>query len=163
MDPTPQRRSAIPGWFGAVVVILVAVFLCAGAVPVMGIVAAIAIPNFVSMQLKAKRAEVPATVDAIKVAELAHHAAFDTWVAAGSERDARSRVGKQKQLPPRDPGWEKLGWAPADPQYGAYWVVVTGDGFEVHGVSDVDGDGVLAEYVATQDRNATLVSEGWAY
>ena len=51
-------------------------------VAIIGILAAIAIPNFVEMQYRAKRAEIPANVDGIKTAEMAYDAAFDTFIAA---------------------------------------------------------------------------------
>jgi len=44
-------------------------------VAIIGILAAIAIPNFVEMQLKAKRAELPGTVDGIKASQLGYDAA----------------------------------------------------------------------------------------
>ena len=44
-------------------------------VAIIGILAAIAIPNFVAMQYRAKRAEVPSNVDGIKTAQLAYDAA----------------------------------------------------------------------------------------
>ena len=49
-------------------------------VAIIGILAAIAIPNFVAMQYRAKRAEVPANVDGIKTAEIAYDAAFDKYI-----------------------------------------------------------------------------------
>ena len=43
-------------------------------VAIIGILAAIAIPNFITMQLKAKRSELPGNVDGIKTAELSYDA-----------------------------------------------------------------------------------------
>ena len=51
-------------------------------VAIIGILAAIAIPNFMTMQLKAKRAEIPSNVDGIKTAELSYDAAFDGFINA---------------------------------------------------------------------------------
>ena len=72
-------------------------------VAIIGILAAIAIPNFVDMQYRAKRAEVPSNVDGIKTAQIAYDAAFDrvTYVRAlllaGGRDDElsaeRSRLG----------------------------------------------------------------------
>ena len=62
-------------------------------VAIIGILAAIAIPNFVAMQYRAKRAEVPSNVDGIKTAELAYDAAFDTFVSQTSYIPGSS-VGK---------------------------------------------------------------------
>ena len=54
-------------------------------VAIIGILAAIAIPNFVEMQYRAKRAELPANVDGIKTAEMGYDAAFDTYRADYAE------------------------------------------------------------------------------
>jgi hypothetical protein len=51
-----------------------------------------------------------------------------------------------------------LGWSPYEELRGAYWVEVSGQDFIVHGVADLDGDGVRAEYTATMSTNATLVT-----
>ncbi len=48
--------------------------------------------------------------------------------------------------------WAHLGWTPTDRRvFGTYRVTVTGDGFTVTGVSDVDNDGQQAVFVATRD------------
>ncbi len=150
--------------------ITLAVFLglgllaCCGLIlPTFGVLSAIAIPNFVAMQLKAKRAEVPGNVDGIKTALLAYDAAYDEFIPAGSEAQARAVVGKELRPWERSPAWDKLGWRPDGDVRGAYWVVVVPGDFEVHGICDVDGDGDVAEYVATMSTNATLVSGSWAY
>ena len=54
-------------------------------VAIIGILAAIAIPNFVAMQLKAKRSEVPSNVDGIKTAEVAYEAAFDAYLDSAAK------------------------------------------------------------------------------
>lgn len=129
------------------------------------VVAAVAIPNFIQMQLKSKRAELPGNVDGIKIAELAHDAAYDTFVACGNREAAEAVVGKNLRDFATDPAapcfTETLSWAPDGQIRGAYWVEVTQrpDGrqdFIVHGVADVDGDGELAHYTATSSINATL-------
>lgn len=126
-------------------------------VVVVGLVAAITIPNFVVMQAKSKRAEVPSNVAAIKMAELAYDAAFDGFIPAGSEAEARASIGKSQRAWEGGVGWEALAWEPDGPIRGGYWVTVSGGDFTVHGICDVDGDGVFAEYTATRTLNATLV------
>ncbi len=133
------------------------------AIPVVGIVAAIAIPNFVAMQMKAKRAEVPGNVDALKTAELAYDAAYDRYVPFGDEAEARNSVGKQPRDWVDDEGTLLLGWRPDGQVRGAYWAEVDGNSFTVHGICDADGDGEFAEYVATESTNATLVTSPHVY
>ena len=96
----------------------------------------------------------PGNVESIVTAELAYGAVHDVWLPVGSEPDARGSVSKQLRPFRTDEAWTTLGWSPEGDIRGAYWVVVTPAGFEVHGVCDVDGDGVLAEYVAGSDAHA---------
>ena len=65
-------------------------------VAIIGILAAIAIPNFVDMQYRAKRAEVPSNVDGIKTAELAYEASFDQFVAQTTFRPNSSPNKQQR-------------------------------------------------------------------
>ena len=52
-------------------------------VAIIGILAAIAIPSFVQMQLKARRAELPANLDGLRTAEVAYHAEWDAFTSSG--------------------------------------------------------------------------------
>ncbi|MFZ5479460.1 MAG: type IV pilin protein [Myxococcota bacterium] len=126
-------------------------------VAIVGVLAAIAVPNFRELQHVAKRAEVPSNVNGIHHSELLYDAAFDEFLSAGSN-------------PPGSPGkdgrawdfgvsgWRDLGWSPEGDVRGVYEVVATGAAFEVVGACDVDGDGVRATYTAVRERNATLTA-----
>lgn len=149
------------GVLAAVVVALV--LLCLGGTVVAGMMAAIAIPNFVAMQLKAKRSEVPGNMAGIKLALLSYDAAFDDFPMCGDERSARRGLGKELRPWAGGECWEALGWRPAGDVRGGYWIepAVAEDGtrsFAVHGVCDVDGDGQVVEYVATRDEEPRIVS-----
>ena len=135
---------------------------CLAIIPVIGIMAAITIPNFIAMQLKAKRGEVPANVDSIKVAELAYDAMYDGFLPVGHPPGS-DEVGKAQRAWTSDAGWSALPWSPDGLVRGAYWVEVSGDDFIVHGVCDVDADGVRAEYTATATLNATQQTPGDVY
>jgi type II secretory pathway pseudopilin PulG len=158
LEASQRRGTAL----GAALSAVLAVGL--GGFVVVGMLAAIAIPNFLTMQRKAKRAEVPGNVEGLKAAELAYDAAYDRYVPCGSREEAEGAVGKELRDAPefRVSGcWQQLGWRPDGPIRGAYWVEVTdsGDGtetFTVHGIADVDGDGEFVHYTATQTTNATL-------
>ena len=131
----------------------------------------IAIPNYVSMASRAKRAELPTTVEEIRTAQLAHHAASGRFVACGNELDARSALvgdaGKRAREfnPGDDPCWDELGWGPEGQLRGAYWVEVSasGDDFKITGISDVDADGEYAIFAATRDGEVDMVSPPHAY
>ena len=123
-------------------------------VAIIGILAAIAIPNFVDMQYRAKRAEVPSNVDGIKTAELAYEASFDTFIA-NSDFQPDSTPGKQQR------NWSAgnfgtLGWAPDGKVRGSYKVDLNGStDFTVRGECDVDGDGTNYATTATKTANPT--------
>ena len=128
-------------------------------VAIIGILAAIAIPNFVNMQYRAKRAEVPANVDGIKTAELAYEASFDTFVE--TDPQPSSLGNKTQQSFPTDSNFATLGWEPDGDVRGQYDVDLDGvTGFDVHGKCDVDGDTNEASYKATENTNAGLNGTG---
>ena len=106
--------------------------------------AALAIPNFVEMQYRAKRAEVPANVDGLKTAEMGYHAAFDEYVAVEPHPRRPEFLGKESAPWRGNKDFDELGWAPDGDVRGTYWVEVSPDGsdFTVFGMGDMDGDGV---------------------
>lgn len=160
-DPSAPRRAPR---VGVVIAALLGLLLCCGAIPAVGVVAAIAVPNFVAMQVKSKRAEVPGFVDGIRVAQIAFEGTYGTFVPVGSRAEAERELAQHggKALRPWSGGkdWETLGWYPGSSVRGAYWVEVSADGrdFIVHGLCDVDGDGRYAEYQASSERTATAVT-----
>lgn len=148
-----------------VIIALLLVLICGGAVPVVGILAAIAIPNFLVMQFRAKRAEVPQNMDGIRIAEIAYDAAFDTFLPAGPRPVEAWEVGRAPRDWTSDEGFTALGWMPMGQVRGTYWVEVAPDGrdFTVYGVCDVDGDGDPATYMATRDLAASLQTDPNTY
>jgi type IV pilus assembly protein PilA len=124
-------------------------------VAIIGILAAIAIPNFVDMQYRAKRAEVPPNVDGIKTAEIAYDAAFDTYMTATTAPDAAvSKVTRAWDFPA---DFVALGWEPSGEVRGAYKAAKDDEtNFIVTGWCDVDADGAEATYTATKSISATL-------
>ena len=173
-SPAASTSSAPEGggmprwlWF-----LLGGLVLCAGVVPCTGVIAAIAIPNYIKYQLSAKRAEVPGAVAGIKAAMLAYDAAHDGVLACGSRDEAEGSVRHDGKVARPWQGascWTEIGWAPDGDVRGAYWVEVMpteGSGtttFVVHGVSDVDSDGILAEYTARSDRGVEMVTAPEVY
>jgi type IV pilus assembly protein PilA len=130
-------------------------------VAIIGILAAIAIPNFVAMQLKAKRAEVPSNVDGIKTAELAYDAAFDGYVEATVYPRASGALDKTASTwdEASSGGFQTIGWKPDGAVRGNYAVATTSTtDITVTGECDVDDDGSAAQYTATTSINAVLRS-----
>ncbi len=123
-------------------------------VAIIGILAAIAIPNFVAMQSKSKRAEVPGNVDAIKTAELSYDASFDQFIPTGTA--PRTAVDKNQVSWTATTSFIQLGWEPDGKLRGAYGVNAATTNFTVTGFCDVDADGTTATYTASKLTNATL-------
>ncbi len=151
--PGPRELPSIPGKvrLGTIVT---------GAVLFLGLLA-VFIPNFVGMNIRAKRAEVPANVDGIKTAELGYEAAFDRFVPQPSFVPS-VEVGKGQRDWPDDTAFATIGWAPDGRVRGAYKVDLGPDGrtdFRVTGICDVDGDGERARYTATRSTQTTLITD----
>ena len=159
--PAPKKSKATP----LVIALIVGLVLVCGGLSVAGVVAAIAIPNFVAMQNKAKRAEVPSNVDGIKTAQLAYDAAFDEFVPAGPHPVRPEELDENPRSWSREEGFDTLGWGPDGDVRGTYMVEVERGGrdFVVHGWIDADGDGEPAHYTARRSTNAALVTPNDVY
>ena len=132
-------------------------------VAIIGILASIAIPNFVEMQYRAKRSELPSNVDGIKTAEVAYDAAFDTFINEATFRPATS-VSKVQVAWTTGSGFDTLGWSPDGKVRGMYKVATTSStDFTVTGESDVDGDSSNSQYTATKSINATMNTSNSIY
>ncbi|MDP2313600.1 MAG: type II secretion system protein [Pseudomonadota bacterium] len=124
-------------------------------VAIIGILAAIAVPNFQTMQFRAKRAELPANVSGIWLTELIYEATMDSYVAVSY--NPSSTPGKDlRDFETSGSGWQSLGWHPDGPLRGSYSVDDAVTEFTVYGHGDVDGDGALCQYTATDSEAAVL-------
>jgi type IV pilus assembly protein PilA len=131
-------------------------------VAIIGILAAIAIPNFVAMQLRAKRSELPTNVDAIRTAEKAYEHEWDVFTAATAKPSAvptKSQTNFGASFGDNS-DWDLLGWVADGKVRGQYQVAVqTGtsvsQNFSASAVSDIDGDGKTAAYGADKNTKGT--------
>jgi type IV pilus assembly protein PilA len=132
-------------------------------VAIIGILAAIAIPNFMTMQLKAKRGELPSNVNGIKTAELAYDAMYDGFVAAAT--NGAASPGKTAVLWTTGvAGWTELPWSPDGEVRGNYAVVLAGtNDFGITANCDVDADGIPATYTASATLGSTQTSANDAF
>ena len=114
-------------------------------VAIIGILAAIAIPNFMRFQLKAKSSEGKVNIAAIRTAQESYLAEFGSYVPAlvsPGEVPGAAKVpyanGAGEGL-----GFEKLGWSPEGRVFFQY-AVQTNEANTVYTISaaaDIDGDG----------------------
>jgi ribosomal protein S27E len=114
-----QAKSSFPVW------IVVLIVLGVMAIPCIGILAAIAIPNFIKFQQRSKQVEARTNLRMLCTEEVAYHEEHSEWLAAGPA--PRSIPGREPEAFPRDPNFEKLGFEPASRVRYQYEVVVDGD------------------------------------
>ncbi len=135
-------------------------------VAIIGILAAIAIPSFLAMQLRAKRSELPTNLDAIRTAEKAYHAEWDTYtLAAATPGTAATRQPTDFATGGGYTNFANLGWTADGLVRGQYQVdnvataaAVTGDTFQAHAYSDIDGDTTKSHYLADQSNKADMLT-----
>ncbi len=131
-------------------------------VAITGILAAIAVPNVLEMQKKAKRAELPVNVSGIRMAEVSYNNTFDEPI----ELPLTPRVDDalDKDAVPWDmtePAWLRVGYVPDGLVRGNYQVGLSSvdhpdDLFLITARCDVDDDDALAEYTATDERGVEI-------
>ena len=117
-------------------------------VAIIGILAAIAIPNFLRYQLRARRSEGSVNVAAIRTAQLSYFGTNDKFVDADEHPDFEGEWGTRKPWksnsiqPPE--GWKKLAFEPEGEVYFQY-ETRAGEGAELQSffasaISDLDND-----------------------
>jgi len=128
-------------------------------VVIIGILAAIAIPNFVRFQLRSKAGEGKLNLVAIRSAEGGYFGEYGSYVDMASAPVAPGAVGSTKNawvacpnpITLADPGHCIMGFFPEGPTYYSYGVTNTNGANGVAGnvsyfadaVSDIDGDTTL--------------------
>jgi type IV pilus assembly protein PilA len=120
-------------------------------VAIIGILAAIAIPNFLRFQLRSRVGEGKTNIAAIRTAEEAYAAEYATYVQAPLAPGGALSGDKQNWLTVT-PGFDTMGWFPEGEVYYNYSVTIAPGGcpaagnpctsYTVEGFSDIDGDGV---------------------
>jgi type IV pilus assembly protein PilA len=108
-------------------------------VAIIGILAAIAIPNFLRFQLKSKTSEGKVNLAAIRTAEESYLAEFGLYVAAVPAPAAVP--GTTKSLwPIPAPGFDTIGWGPEGAVFFMYAITVAGQGYTASADADLDGN-----------------------
>ena len=117
--------------------------------------------NYVNLALKAKLSELGENVNAIRTAELSHHASEGRFVSVELHPRELAALDQRGVPWPVGSGFDDLGWDPDGPVRAAYSVEVSPDGtdFVVHGWADVDDDGVRAHYTATRSISAARITD----
>lgn len=138
-------------------------------VAIIGILAAIAIPNFLAMQLRAKRAELPSNLDGIRTAQKAYHAEWNHFTSASV---VPATQPTREQVTFSGGGFNSfdlLGWAADGKVRGQYSTAgitsssAASDDFTASATSDVDGDAVTAAYNCNRALKPTMVTSNNVY
>jgi len=156
MSEEKTEQEAKKNGLGTAAIVLIGCFgvLVVGTA-VLAVVAAIAIPNFVSMQYKSKRAEIPMNLRSIKTAQMAYMQEFDVFVKCAAYPATPTKTTNQWTRSASG-GFHTIDFTPDGDVRGSYMVSTTATNFTVYGLSDVDGDGVYATYVATKSENPNM-------
>ncbi len=131
-------------------------------VAIIGILAAIAIPNFLRFQLKAKSSEGKTNLAAIRTSEESYYSEFGVYVSAlasppAADMGYNTKTAFDNRDNGADAGFDRLGWAPEGWVFFNY-VVVTGTGdaiFTATAQADIDADGTGQTW-GYKKGNATL-------
>jgi type IV pilus assembly protein PilA len=121
-------------------------------VAIIGILAAIAIPNFLRFQMKAKTSEGKTNLAAIRTAQQSYYSEYGRYVSSTGAAPTLAAIGNSKTMftPATATGFTTLGWEPDGQVFFSYAVG-----------SDAIGSGFFATAQANIDTDA--VSQTWAY
>jgi type IV pilus assembly protein PilA len=125
-------------------------------VAIIGILAAIAIPNFVRFQLRSKSSEGKTNLAGIRTAEESYFAEYGTYVAAASSPAAAPTSTKVVfvNVAGVGMGFDQVGWAPEGQVYFQYDTVVGAMGdYTAGATADIDADGTLQDWVYARTTN----------
>ena len=132
-------------------------------VAIIGILASIAVPNFIRFQMKSKSAEAKANIAAIRTAEVSYHTTNGEYLAAPASPATNGGTSAQPFAPAGGPGtgFDELGWAPEGRVFFNYAVVTSGGGsgaYTIDASADIDGNGIdqVWGYVHPAQNGATL-------
>ena len=139
-------------------------------VSIVGILAAIAIPQYEAMIVRTKRAEIPMNLDGMRSVEMGYHAEWDVFTSCSMLPVA---VPGRVAVPfgatmSTDHDWNQLGWVPDGRVYGQYSITASDlvgqlATFAADGFGDIDGDGNLSHYQTTQSHKPVMLTPNVVY
>jgi type IV pilus assembly protein PilA len=125
-------------------------------VAIIGILAAIAIPQYTGMQLRAKRSEAWANLTGVSTASIGYNISYDAWISAAS--NPGNPLGKEPQAWVEGrAGWIDLDWRPDGLVRCTYIVTTFGGGTwaRADAFCDIDDDNnsaIIRYYIPTATR-----------
>jgi type IV pilus assembly protein PilA len=119
-------------------------------VAIIGILAAIAIPNFLRFQLKSKSAEGKVNIAAIRTAQESYLAEFGSYVTTATPNPLVASLGTTKTAFLATPAadFDLLGWAPEGSVFFSYDTLsqVAPSAYTIEATADIDGDAAFQSW-----------------
>jgi type IV pilus assembly protein PilA len=128
-------------------------------VAIIGILAAIAIPNFLRFQLKSKTSEGKVNLAAIRTAEESYLAEFGNYVASIAVPPEASVRSSKNPWPANGEGFDTLGWGPEGNVFFSYAVATGTGGYKVSAVADLDNDTTLQAWGYHRPGTSAVTAE----
>jgi type IV pilus assembly protein PilA len=136
-------------------------------VAIIGILAAIAIPNFLRYQLKAKTAEAKTNIGAMKTSQESYKAENDFYADCIANPAAVNAQGTKQPwvAPPAGggDGWGEIGYAPASDVFYVYEVLTAQDNAAAIGTMAANTTGTDMCIGAVADLDVSTVNGEFAY
>jgi type IV pilus assembly protein PilA len=112
-------------------------------VAIIGILAAIAIPNFLRFQLKAKTSEGKTNLAAIRTAEESYYSEFGVYISSNA---SPANPGQNVKIAfvnvdGGNQGMDRLGWSPEGYVFFNYAVATNANQYTASSSADIDADG----------------------
>ena len=115
-------------------------------VAIIGILAAIAIPNFLKFQLRSKTGEAKTNLAAMRTSEEGYFAEYSIYVGAGNIAPAGAPSAAKRPWPAVAADFDTLGWSPEGDVYFIYVATVVGTAYSLGAQGDLDQGGLRSDF-----------------
>jgi type IV pilus assembly protein PilA len=115
-------------------------------VAIIGILAAIAIPNFLKFQLRSKTGEAKTNLAALRTAEEGYFAEYGVYVAAAANPGAPSAAKQIWDGGGGVAGFDTVGWGPEGEVYFQYAAAISGTAYTLDALGDLDGGAPTSDF-----------------
>ena len=133
-------------------------------VAIIGILSAIAIPNFISFRLKAKTSEAKSNLGAIRSCQETYKTETESYRDCVASPRATTAVDQDKLAWTDNGGYDEIGFDPKGSVWYSY--VVSGSSataFTATATGDLDGDGTVASFTINATGGAVTASSTTEY
>ena len=115
-------------------------------VAIIGILAAIAIPNFLKFQLRSKTGEAKTNLAAIRTAEEGYFAEYGLYIGTGAQAPAAAPNSSKTPWPVPAVDFDTVGWSPEGDVYFVYMALVSGTAYSLAAQGDLDQGGATSDF-----------------